>query len=59
MDHQQKHQQHHQEQRKHEKQEHKKHVQAQEKLRRTIHPTWFAIIGVILVFAVVMLWTRL
>jgi type VI protein secretion system component VasF len=59
MDRQEEHEQHHQEERGRKKDERKQHEQAQQARLRTIHPAWFVVLGVILIFAVVISWTLL
>jgi hypothetical protein len=58
MDHKEQHHQKHKMEREHEKEEHKKHEQQQKDLL-TFHPAWLVAVGVVLVLAVVLIWTLL
>jgi hypothetical protein len=51
------HHEHHRQEREHKKEERKEHEHEQEKQVRTIHPTWFVVIGIILIAGVVLVWT--
>jgi hypothetical protein len=57
MDHQEQHHEHHRKEREHHKEERKRHEHEQERQPGTIHPAWFLVLGIILVFGVVAVWT--
>jgi len=59
MDHHEKHHLHHDKEREHKKEERKQHEHEEEKQLRSIHPAWFLAIGVVLIAAVVVLWTMM
>jgi hypothetical protein len=54
MDHQEQHHEHHKKEREHEKHLHKQHAQGKGTGR--IHPSWFLVLGVVLVSLVVVVW---
>jgi len=51
------HEKNHQHEREHKKDERKQGEHAQEGQVRTIHPAWFVMLGIVLIVAVVTLWT--
>jgi len=51
------HHEHHRQEREHKKEERKEHEHEQEKQVRKIHPTWFVVVGIILIAGVVLVWT--
>jgi hypothetical protein len=53
------HHEHHRKEREHKKEEQKQHEHEQEQKVRTIHPTWFVVIGIILIAGVILVWTVL
>jgi len=57
MDHKQKHALHHRKEREHEKEKEKEREHKEEQQLRVIHPTWFLVLGIILIFGVVIVWT--
>ena len=56
MDHQEQRHEHHKKEREHEKQLHKQHGHGPGKGTGRIHPTWFLVLGVVLVSLVVVVW---
>jgi len=57
MDHHQQHHQHHEKEREHKKKLEKEHEHQQEQELRSIHPAWFVAVGVVLIAAVILVWT--
>jgi cytoskeletal protein RodZ len=57
MDHKEQHHQHHQKEREEKKKEQHKHEQDQMKKPGSIHPLWFAVVGVVLVVVALTIWT--
>jgi hypothetical protein len=57
MDHHEQHHEHHRKEREEEKKHRKEHERQEERQLRTIHPAWFVVAGVVLVVAVILVWT--
>jgi type VI protein secretion system component VasF len=57
MDHHEQHHQHHQKEREKRIEHEKERERQQEKLPTQIHPAWFVAVGVVLIVAVVLVWT--
>ena len=57
MDHQEERHLHHRKEREHEKELEKRHEHEAEKKLRVIHPAWFLVLGVVLIFLVIVAWT--
>ncbi len=58
MDHKEQHHQHHEKQREEKKkEEHRHELQQEKKPGIQVHPLWFAVIGLVLVVAAVLVWT--
>lgn len=57
MDHKEQHHEHHRKEREHKIEEHRRRDEKEMEQPRTIHPGWFVALGIILIGAVILVWT--
>jgi len=57
LDHQQRHHEHHEKEREHEKKVHKALERADGGKRRAFHPAWYLVVGAVLIFVAILVWT--